>query len=61
MGAFFKGALKWLGIGGLVGIGTSTVANGGSISGGISDFFNTAILVALGIFFIWLMFKLIKK
>ena len=61
MGAFLKGAFKWLGIGGLIGIGSSTIANGGSISGGISDFFNTAILVALGIFFIWLMFKLIKK
>ena len=61
MGAFLKGALKWLGIGGLVGIGSSTIANGGSLSTGISDFFNTAILVALGIFFIWLMFKFIKR
>ena len=61
MGAFFKGALKWLGIGGLVGVGSSAVTGGGSVASIVTTFFNTGILIALGILFVWLMFKFIKR
>ena len=57
MGKVLTTALKALGLGGLIGLGGSVVTGSSSIGG----FFNSLLLICLGILFIWLMFKLIKK
>ena len=57
MGKFLTTALKALGLGGLIGLGGSVVTGSSSIGG----FFNSILLGCLGVSFVWLMFKLIKK
>lgn len=57
MGKVLSTALKALGLGGLIGLGGSVIAGESSIGG----FFKSLLLICLGISFIWLMFKLIKK
>ena len=57
MGKVLTTALKALGLGGLIGLGGSVVTGSSSIGG----FFNSLLLICLGVLFIWLMFKLIKK
>ena len=57
IGRAFKGLGKILGIGALVGVGGSLITGESSIP----DIFNAIILACLGVFFIWLLFKFIKK
>ena len=57
IGKAFSRLGKFLGIGALVGVGGSLITGESSIP----DIFNAIILSVLGIFFIWLLFKFIKK
>lgn len=57
IGRAFSGLGKLLGISALVGVGGSLITGESSIP----DILNAIILAGLGIFFIWLLFKFIKR